>query len=450
MSQGPLRAPVHTLSNNSQRLLHVENGCSNSNANRKTSNSNDMLQSEQVKTTLNKGKNELTEKLQEDLIHQKISVHVANVANDANMVSIRENPNFYGSRKNRIDRYIIDSKYKIYAKSVDELLPSTQKCSNYRKGVALLVSSNIDRYVVHEIDVDSDRIIGIKMHLPNDGYENGPCSTIDHIIVPDNMPFKPENVNILDDHGLNLSDHFPIVCTFNLGDSLTRLNLSNSSTNIAWNKALSNVVDQGILLKLNNKLVNDPESVCAEFANLFETIAKTSDHTEDKVNIKLLNLIRNRCDNDPIRPVHFEELLKLVINLPNGKACWLDGISYEHLKYGGKLLLRHLCNLFNLIFDQCITPVDWKTSVVIPLFKGGKKFKSDIESYRGISLIPCISNERLINFPNNQQMEYQKYLSSIYASFNLQETVHHYKERNSSIQVTFLDSKRAFDTVDHI
>ncbi|VDI62406.1 Hypothetical predicted protein [Mytilus galloprovincialis] len=47
-------------------------------------------------------------------------------------------------------------------------------------------------------------------------------------------------------------------------------------------------------------------------------------------------------------------------------------------------------------------------------------------------------------------MAYQKYLSSIYASFNLQETEHHYKERNSSIQVTLLDSKRAFDTVDHI
>ncbi|VDI41303.1 Hypothetical predicted protein [Mytilus galloprovincialis] len=60
-----------------------------------------------------------------------------------------------------------------------------------------------------------------------------------------------------------------------------------------------------ILLKLNNKLVNDPESVCAEFANLFEAIAKMSDHTEDKVNNKLLNLIRNRCDNDPIRPVFF-------------------------------------------------------------------------------------------------------------------------------------------------
>ncbi|CAG2202184.1 unnamed protein product [Mytilus edulis] len=162
-----------------------------SNANRKTLNSNDMPQSEQVETILNKSKTEMTGKLQNDPILQKIPAHVAN---DANM---------------------IDSKYKIYAKSVDELLPTTQKCSNYRKGVALLVSSNINRYVVHEIDVDSDRII-------------------------DSLPFKPENVNILDDHGLNLSDHFPIICTFNLGDSLTRPNLSTSSTNIAWNKALSN------------------------------------------------------------------------------------------------------------------------------------------------------------------------------------------------------------------
>ncbi|CAC5401319.1 unnamed protein product [Mytilus coruscus] len=110
MSQGPLRVPVHTTSNNSKRLLHIENGCSASNANCKTSNTNDMLQSEQANRILNKSNN------------------------------------FHGSRQNRVDRYF----------------------------------------------------------------------------------------------GLNLSDHFPIMCTFNLGDSLIRLNLSNTSTNIAWNKALSN------------------------------------------------------------------------------------------------------------------------------------------------------------------------------------------------------------------
>lgn len=37
----------------------------------------------------------------------------------------------------------------------------------------------------------------------------------------------------------------------------------------------------------------------------------------------------------------------------------------------------------------------------------------------------------------------------MFVSFNLQEAVHHYLERNSSVIVTCLDSKRAFDTVDH-
>ncbi|CAG2238848.1 unnamed protein product [Mytilus edulis] len=99
ISQGPLRAPVHSAS-----LLHVENSYSASNADRKTLNSNDMPQSKQVKTILNKSKTETTGQLQKDPILHKIPVHVAN---DANMVSIRENPYFQGSRKNRVDRYFV-------------------------------------------------------------------------------------------------------------------------------------------------------------------------------------------------------------------------------------------------------------------------------------------------------------------------------------------------------
>ena len=103
--------------------------------------------------------------------------------------------------------------------------------------------------------------------------------------------------------------------------------------------------------------------------------------------------------NGPIKPVTFDELQKLIMSLPNKKAGGLDGIVYEHLKYGGNLLSKHLCNLFNLIFEQCITPMMWKLSLIIPLFKGGNKLKCNIDSYRGISLIPCISKvfEKLID-----------------------------------------------------
>lgn len=66
-----------------------------------------------------------------------------------------------------------------------------------------------------------------------------------------------------------------------------------------------------ILLKLNNKLVNDPESVCAEFANLFEAIVKMSDHTEDKVNNKLLNLFVIDVITTQLDPCFFKNYRKL-------------------------------------------------------------------------------------------------------------------------------------------
>ena len=44
-------------------------------------------------------------------------------------------------------------------------------------------------------------------------------------------------------------------------------------------------------------------------------------------------------------------------------------------------------------------------------------------------------------------MAYQKALSSIHASFNLQEVIRHYIGRNRDVVVVLLDSIKAFDTV---
>jgi hypothetical protein len=144
----------------------------------------------------------------------------------------------------------------------------------------------------------------------------------------------------------------------------------------------------------------------------------------------------------------------------NNKACGIDGIIYEHLKYSGKLLEKHLCNLFSMIFDKCVTPNVWKASMIIPLHKGGSQPKTECDAYRGISLISCVCkvfeklldcriDERLNNFMNAQHMAYQKNLNSMFASFDLQEVIHYYIERHSAVIVTFLDSMKAFNTVSH-
>ena len=60
----------------------------------------------------------------------------------------------------------INTNYIAYSKSVDELSPDAQKWKNYRKGVALLVHQDFDKYVVNEISIDCERIIGVELCLP--------------------------------------------------------------------------------------------------------------------------------------------------------------------------------------------------------------------------------------------------------------------------------------------
>jgi hypothetical protein len=51
------------------------------------------------------------------------------------------------------------------------------------------------------------------------------------------------------------------------------------------------------------------------------------------------------------------------------------------------------------------------------------------------------------NFPCKQQMAYQKELSSLHTSFNLQEGISYLIEYGECVIVVFLDSTKAFDTV---
>ena len=216
-----------------------------------------------------------------------------------------------------------------------------------------------------------------------------------------------------------------------------------------------------VILKTNGNLLTDPNDVCNEFAKHFEQIANIpNDAPDDPDIVKRVSDFRTQCCDGEIRHIETDELSKPLKGLSNNKACGIDGITYEHLKHGGKLLEKHLCNLFNMIFDKCVAPNVWKASMIIPLHKGGSKPKTECDAYRGISLISCVCkvfeklldcriDERLNNFPNTQEMAYQKYLNSMFASFDLQEAIHYYIERHSAVIVTFLDSMKAFDTVSH-
>lgn len=211
----------------------------------------------------------------------------------------------------------INTDYTVYSKSVDHSNPTSYGLTNYRKGVALFVHRSLDQFILGEINIDSDRILGIEAYLPDgqrififsiylptasqpinnfqehvnlihelysvysqeglvilmgdfnakihgprydfehdersryletviddinvfsvncsnictgpmftfQGYENGPTTMIDHILLPCDTADSVINTKIINDHGMNVSDHHPIICTISF-KSTTALSVS--------------------------------------------------------------------------------------------------------------------------------------------------------------------------------------------------------------------------------
>lgn len=150
--------------------------------------------------------------------------------------------------------------------------------------------------------------------------------------------------------------------------------------------------------------------------------------------------------------------------LKQRKSPGCDNVLNEHVYSAKHVIDSVLTKLFNSILRYEVIPTQWKTSILVPIYKGKGKNKTDANNYRPISLIPCfckIFEKVLLNrinkhleskqppFPNPQQHGFRKELSCTTAAFNLQETIFHQIERNSHVYVAFLDQKSAFDCVWH-
>ena len=91
------------------------------------------------------------------------------------------------------------------------------------------------------------------------------------------------------------------------------------------------------------------------------------------------------------------------------KSPGQDDVFNEHVIFGGAIVIEALITLFKAILKFEKVPDAWKTSVIIPIYKGNGKVKNDPGSYRPISLIPCVSKifEKVILSRMNNVIEYE-------------------------------------------
>jgi len=155
-----------------------------------------------------------------------------------------------------------------------------------------------------------------------------------------------------------------------------------------------------------------------------------------------------------------DEIEGVCSKLPKGKAPGIDLLTYEHFKYGGKILMQCIVRLFSVIIDLNLIPKCFKRGLLFPLYKGHGKPKDQRGSYRGITLLPvfnkifekCIVSRmeeffNYINFPPKLQHAVRKKNNNVILSYAMQECISYYVERNSKVFSCFLDIQQAFDTI---
>ena len=134
----------------------------------------------------------------------------------------------------------------------------------------------------------------------------------------------------------------------------------------------------------------------------------------------------------------------------------------EHLIEGGQSVVVCLTNILNAIIDLEAITDSFKSSVVVPVYKGSGKDPLKTDSYRGITLSPVFSKvlkflilNRLemvfieANVPHVNQSAYKKKVSCADAVFATQEVIARYLQGGSRVYMCLYDLQKAFDSIEY-
>ena len=174
------------------------------------------------------------------------------------------------------------------------------------------------------------------------------------------------------------------------------------------------------------------------------------------------NLQMEEGVSDPIldSDISCTEVSNGIRNLKNGKAAGYDGIRSEMIKHVSHYLLGFFSYLFTKMLQWGWYPAAWVQSVVLPLYKG-KGSKTDVNSYRGISLLPVLAkifthilNARLGRWLDEkgvtieEQAGFRHGYSTVDNAFVMETLVSdRLCTRKNKLYACFFDFRKAFDSL---
>lgn len=114
------------------------------------------------------------------------------------------------------------------------------------------------------------------------------------------------------------------------------------------------------------------------FMKLLEGVENLDNDREEYLN-------EERGESEGEAELEEEEIRRVVKNMKKKKAAGVDGILMEAWKYAGARVWRKFVELMKRIWKEGAVPTDWKTSIIVPLYKKGGQ--ESVENYRDISVV---------------------------------------------------------------
>ena len=153
-----------------------------------------------------------------------------------------------------------------------------------------------------------------------------------------------------------------------------------------------------------------------------------------------------------------DTVIDAVYSMKAGKCPDDDGIHAEHFQNGPLILYIKLASLFNYMLSHAFVPRQFRFGTIIPIIKDKNGNASDVNNYRGITILPMISKvfehvlkEKFANHLSTSpyQFGFKRKKSTSHSLFCLKETINHYMEHGSRVYCSFLDASKAFDRLVH-
>lgn len=196
------------------------------------------------------------------------------------------------------------------------------------------------------------------------------------------------------------------------------------------------------------------------FTNIGEQLASEVNRAPPLAEPTVVNARSFNINSMFLTPITEQEVNDLILSLKDGTSSGYDGIQVNVIKSTRLYIVAPLTHIFNLCLESGVFPEEFKTAIIVPIFKANDPMK--VGNYRPISLLSQLSKilekclkKRLMSFleENNllstNQFGFIKNKSTDDAIFQLTSNLYKALDDSEKALAIFLDLAKAFDTVNH-